>query len=128
MGKQIITTGAVDLRTIRIESADSLLVIKNGVAIDQMTPECMIATARVMIAQANKAMETRPKIAEQIALDSALLLRAGVPLGLTNNPKILDMARVEAVSNRDLRRAMPGGVKSAEQVGAPSVSHVKRSA
>lgn len=113
----------VDFRTIRIVNADTLLVIKNGKAIDEMTPEAMLALAQAMIQQANRAIETRPKEAEKLALDNAILLRAGAGnvLGLTDNPKIKEMAAKEAVSNRDLRRYMPGGVKSQEQVGTPGI-------
>lgn len=76
--------------------------------------------ANLMKAKANFAMEQRPRVAEQIAVDSAILIRAGVPLGLSNNPKILDMAKTEAESNRDLRRYMPG-IKSEVQFGTPAI-------
>jgi hypothetical protein len=59
--------------------------------------------------------------ANRIIGDSALLLRAGVPLGLSNHPKILERARVEAAHDRTLRRAMPGGIKSEQQFGRPSI-------
>jgi len=59
--------------------------------------------------------------AERIALDTAILYRAGAPLGLSNDPAILDEAKKEAAWNSELRRAMPGGVKSAEAFGVPAV-------
>jgi hypothetical protein len=62
--------------------------------------------------------------AERLAIDSAILLRAGVGFGLTDHPRIAGEARKEAVSNRQLRRYMPGGVKSREQFGKPSVANV----
>lgn len=108
--------------TYRIVNADTVLIIRDGVTIDQMTPEQMIANAQVMIQQARRALEMRPKNAEAMAKDAGLLLRAGLPFGLTSNPKILDMARVEAESNRELRRAMPGGIKGTTQFGRPGVS------
>lgn len=84
--------------------------------------------AGAMVYKANTAIEQRPKVAEKIALDSAILLRAGLGhIGLSDNPKILDMARVEAESNRDLRRYMPGGIKSDIQLGTPAVSHASDS-
>jgi len=110
--------------TYRIHNADTILIIRDGVTIDQMTPEQMIANAQMMIQQARRAMEMRPKVAEQMAFDSAILLRAGASFGLTSNPKILDMAKTEAESNRDLRRYMPGGIKGEEQFGRPGVRHV----
>lgn len=55
-----------------------------------------------------------------IIADSAILMRAGMPFTLTNNPRMLDAAKTEAVHNRDLRRFMPG-IKSQEVVGTPSL-------
>lgn len=123
MPNPLLVVGAITTRTIRIESPDSLLLIRDGVPIDQMTPECAIDYAHKLIGQARKAMERRPRVAEQVIHDGALLLRAGVPLGLSNDPQILDETRKEAQHNRDLRRHLPGGVKSTTQYGAPTVRH-----
>lgn len=57
----------------------------------------------------------------QIAFDQAILLRSGAPFGLTSNPDIQKEAAIEATSNRTLRRQMPGGIKSEEQLGVPAV-------
>lgn len=59
--------------------------------------------------------------AAQIIADSAILMRAGVPFSLSNNPKILAEAAKEAAWNRTLRRFMPGGVLSEEVVGTPTL-------
>jgi hypothetical protein len=59
--------------------------------------------------------------AERIAADSAVLLRAGANFGLSSDPRILDEARKEAAWNSDLRRYMPGGVRSEECFGTPTV-------
>jgi hypothetical protein len=59
--------------------------------------------------------------AERIALDTAILYRSGAPFGLSNHPAIVDEAKKEAAWNTELRRAMPGGVKSAEAFGTPAV-------
>lgn len=58
--------------------------------------------------------------ADKIAFDTGILYRAGMPFGLTNHPKIMDMAANEALHNRTLRRAMPS-IASAERVGAPTL-------
>lgn len=59
--------------------------------------------------------------AEAIAMDHAILLRAGFPIGLTNHPTIQAEAAKIAAWDSDLRRYMPGGIKSQEQVGTPSI-------
>jgi hypothetical protein len=59
--------------------------------------------------------------AEQIAFDSAILIRAGAPFTLTDNPKIQDMAATEAAHNRTLRRSALQGIKSTAIVGTPSL-------
>lgn len=59
--------------------------------------------------------------AEQIAKDGAVLLRAGVPIGLTDHPRIKAEVAKIAVNDRSLRRYMPGGVKSREVFGTPGI-------
>lgn len=43
--------------------------------------------------------------AEKQVLDQAILLRAGMPVGLSQNKKVFDEAKKEAVHNRELRRS-----------------------
>lgn len=59
--------------------------------------------------------------AEQLVQDGALLLRLGVPVGLTDNTKIQAEAAKEAAWNTQLRRAVPAGVKATSIVGTPSL-------
>lgn len=61
--------------------------------------------------------------ATKIIADGALLARVGFPIGLSNDPKIKDEVRKEAAFNRELRRAIPGSVKSREVFGVPSLTH-----
>ena len=56
--------------------------------------------------------------AERIITDGAILVRAGVPLGLTSRFK--DEVKKEAAWNSDLRRYLPH-VKSEEVFGLPTV-------
>jgi hypothetical protein len=109
-------------RTVRIINADTLQIIVDGRTVDEMTPEAMLEVAQAMMLQARRALEMRPKNAEKLAVDSGLLLRAGLPFGLTSNPQILADARKEAECNRDLRKALPGGIKGQVQFGRPGVS------
>lgn len=56
-----------------------------------------------------------------VAHDAAILQRAGANIGITSDPRILDEAGKLAAWDSDLRRYMPGGVKSQEQFGRPSL-------
>ncbi len=87
-----------------------------------MPPEAARMLGRALLAAAAKAEEYAK--ANSVILDSAILLRSGAPFGITSNPRILDEARKEAQSNRMLRRYMPGGIKSKEQFGSPTVTNV----
>ena len=58
---------------------------------------------------------------EQVVRDQAILNRAGIRLGLVNDPHLQEEAMKEAAWNSDLRRYMPGGIKSQEIVGTPTL-------
>lgn len=75
--------------------------------------------ARALYIKAHAAEEFAQ--ANRIIADGALLTRLGVPIGLTNNKKMQDEIGKEAAWNTDLRRALPGGVKSDSIVGTPAV-------
>lgn len=85
----------------------------------ELSPDAAKQIARAMQHQAAIADEYAN--AERIALDSALLLRVGAPLTLSNNPVIQDLAAKEAAWNSELRRYIPGGVKAESMVGTPTV-------
>lgn len=60
--------------------------------------------------------------AERIIRDSAILMRAGAPIALSNNPKIVDAAKQAAAWDSDLRRYMPmNGITSQESFGTPRI-------
>lgn len=58
--------------------------------------------------------------ANRVALDSAILLRAGSRMVLSGDRKIVDEAKKLAAHDPDLRRYMPG-IKSQEAFGTPEV-------
>lgn len=69
-----------------------------------------------------KAMEAEEYAkANRIIADGALLTRLGVPVGMTNNPKLMNEIGKEAAWNSELRRQFPGGVKALSVVGTPAV-------
>lgn len=103
---------------IRHEAGKVLLEVTPGL----LPPEAAREIARALLAKAVEAEEYAR--ANQLILDAALLFRAGARFGLTSNPRILTEARKEAQSNRDLRRYLPGGIRSQEQIGRPTVLNV----
>ena len=63
--------------------------------------------------------------AERLIHEGAIMMRAGLPLTLSNHPKIIAEAAKEAAWNSDLRRYIPGGVKATDKVGVPTVYQEK---
>ena len=106
--------------TLRIKQHyGRVLLIKNGRCIAELPWQAADDVANALKAVARKAEEWHS--AERIASDQALLIRAGAPFGLSNEPLILGEAVKQAVHDRKLRRALPGGVKSKEVFGTPSI-------
>ena len=77
-----------------------------------------LALGNALIAGARRVEET--KNADRVAFDSAILARVGSPFALAMHPKIVEMANLEAVHNRVLRRAMPS-IQSQAVVGVPGL-------
>lgn len=75
--------------------------------------------ARAIQGKARQAEEDQKALG--IAADNAVLLRVGVPIGLSNRPDILAESASIAQYDRDLRRHVPGGVKSRETFGTPTI-------
>lgn len=108
------------LRSIDIRcDGNNVQILERGRLLIELPWKAADALAQAISAKARQAEELDK--AQSIALDQALLLRAGVPIGLTNHPRIKAEAAKEAAWNRKLRRALPGGVKSMEHVGTPNV-------
>lgn len=104
--------------TIRHEEGRVLLIINGkGVSIPWKHAD---EIARGLKAKARQAEEYAK--ANKIIHDGALALRVGVPIGFSADPKIRDRIELEAAHNRELRRALPGGVKSQTHFYPPSVT------
>lgn len=75
----------------------------------------------------SRAIHVKAKAAEEIAkaagiiYDHAILMRHGFRFGLTSHPLLQGEAAKQAAWNRNLRRYIPGGVRSEEMVGTPSL-------
>lgn len=104
--------------TIRREG-EKVLLLSGGVLIAEMPWQSADELARALTAKARQAEEQQK--AESIAYDAAILMRAGVPMGLSNRRDIIKEAMKEAAWNTNLRRYMPGGIKSKEVFGTPTV-------
>lgn len=64
--------------------------------------------------------------AEQIILDTAILARAGLPVGLTNDPRMLEAAGNEAAWNSAIRKSALGAIPTGEVFGTPSIRNSRR--
>lgn len=99
--------------------ADGRCVIHHGRDYIDLEQDTARKIARMMLAGFKRLEEIEQ--AERIAFDGAILARAGVPIGLSSDPKIVAEVIKEAAWNTVLRKCMPGGVKSEEVWGVPSV-------
>lgn len=97
----------------------NVVVIKGGRTVFDMPWDAALALARAIYAKAKEAEEFAH--AEAIVLDQAILTRLGVPIGLSDNRDIQQAAGREAAWNSKLRRYLPGGVRSQEIFGTPTI-------
>lgn len=108
------------MSTLRVlQNGDRVLVLVNGGLVADIPWQKGDEVARAITTATRKAEEWAK--AEAIASDQAILLRAGVPLGLSNHPAIRAEALKLALNDRALRRYMPGGVKARAEFGAPVI-------
>jgi hypothetical protein len=107
-------------QTVQIrQDGAKVLIIKNGVLIFELPWEAALALADGIRAKGKLAEEYAK--ANQIISDQAILMRAGAPFALTNNPDILSEARKTAETDRNLRRYIPASIPSGERFGVPTV-------
>lgn len=104
--------------TVR-QDEDHVLLIVNGRDVLNVPWDAALEISKAMHQQAKKAEEIA-KVAA-VVKDHAILVRAGWPIGLAVDPRVRKEAEKAAVNDSDLRRYMPGGVKSQESVGTPGV-------
>ncbi len=80
---------------------------------------------RALYAATRSAEAQEDSVRSQQVADGALMLRAGIPFGLSNDPKVKDAIRNEVAHNTTLRRAMPFA-QARGVPGAPTVGHISR--
>lgn len=106
------------------QSGSRVTLILDGAWLGDLPWQAALELADALRTQAKRAEEWDK--ASQIAADQAVLLRAGIPLGLTSHPMIQAEAAKIAAWDSDLRRYLPGGVRSQAAVGAPSIHQSAR--
>jgi hypothetical protein len=119
MSKGHIIAARIRDITVRQEG-NRVILIEDGKAILDVPWQYADKIAKAMRSKA-RAAEEQDK-APAIAMDAAIVLRAGLPFGLSSDPKIMAESRKLAAHDRDLRRYMPGGIKSQQQFGQPAVT------
>ena len=100
------------------DGTDVVLVLKDGKFLS-LPWDAALILARAITIQARRIEETVK--ANQIIRDQALLMRMGIPLGLTSNPKMIDEAARMAAWDSKLRRMSTRGVPSQEAFGTPTL-------
>jgi hypothetical protein len=109
-----------------IRNGNSIVMLVNGRLTADMPAEAAMDAAKALMTLA-KQIENDSNPAKTI-MDQAILMRAGVGVGFSDNPLILKDAFKEAQYNRDLRRYMTNapGIDSGEIMGTPIITGGKR--
>lgn len=105
------------------QDGGSVLLIAGGRLIAKLPADAARQVADALRQVALRAEEWAK--AESIAMDQAVLMRAGAGFGLTDHPVIQREAAKAAAWDRDLRRFMPGGIRSQTQVGSPGITQFR---
>lgn len=87
----------------------------------QLPCEAALSLAQALREQGKLAEEYERAENGQLITDHAILTRLGFPIGLSNHPKVQAEVAKEAAWNSDLRRYLPGGVRSEAVVGTPTM-------
>ncbi|TKS58764.1 MAG: hypothetical protein EWM72_02764 [Nitrospira sp.] len=112
-----------DALTIRTEGS-RVLLLHNGALITSMPWQAAIEIAKALAGAARLAQEMDD--AQRIIADQAIVRRLGLPIGLTNNPRLQAEALKEAQWG-DIRRYIPSiSVASGEAIGTPALIQDRR--
>ncbi len=99
--------------SVRREGNDIILIESNSGQTVLICPaNVALEISHAMKGHARLLEETEAKVADRVVFDNALLHRAGVPLGLTNNPYLKKQTGVEAYHNSALRKMIPTTVRA----------------
>ena len=108
------------LRAISLKvDGNRVIIIEGGKIVLNLPWNMAGPIGKALVKNAKKAEENEKAL--QIIKDQALIQRVGFPVGLTNNPEMQKEAMKVAQHDKDLRRFLPGGIKSEGIVGTPTV-------
>lgn len=99
-----------------VQDGDRVVLVHEGRAIE-LPHEAAVAVGQQLLAAGRRAEKIAK--AERVVADQALVLRLGLPFGLTSDPVLQAEAMQVAQYDRDLRRYLPGGIRSRGVVGTP---------
>lgn len=105
--------------TVRSDGAELIFVFEPARFLVRWPPAEFGKVFGALVAQAARAEEWEQ--ADRVARDHAILFRAGAPVGLTDHPAIRAEALKFARDDRELRRFMPGGIRSTSMPGVPKI-------
>lgn len=106
--------------TVRQEIENGrVLILRDGVVVVDMPWEMVDEFCKVM--RVKKLLCEEYAKREQLAQDSAILLRAGAQMALSARQDVKDEAAKRAVHDRELRRSNLKGITSGEAFGHPVI-------
>jgi hypothetical protein len=107
------------IRQVNIrQDGDHVLLLEKGIAVLSMPWDVALDLSRAIKAKAKLAEEWAK--ANEIVMDQAFLMRAGIPIGLSARRDIMKEAVKEASWDTGLRKAIPS-IKSAAKFGKPMI-------
>lgn len=115
----IITKAAHDIGVRQELEHGRVIILKDGVPVIDMPWEMVDDFCKAM--RLKKLLCEEYANREQLAQDSAILLRAGAQMALSARQDVKDEAAKRAVHDRELRRSNLKGITSGEAFGHPVI-------
>jgi len=117
MSGHIIVPHLEEIR-IKIDGEYVVLVSSKGSYIK--IPYQVIPTLARSMRSQGKVVEERVNALRLIS-DQAFALRAGIPIGFTNDPAKQHQAGIDAAWDPNLRKQLPGNIKGTTMFGTPTI-------
>jgi hypothetical protein len=105
------------------QSGDKVLLLRGGTLITEIPWKAALTLSKAIRIKAKQAEEEAKAL--DIIDDQALMMRVGMPIGLTDDPVKIKEAVKEASWNSKLRKYIPiakfGAIESKERFGTPAI-------